>query len=387
MKNRNSEIIMVSLKTTVAGIPMDCCIYNASGPRTGSAAALAKIAASKSGGVLAKSATVLKQIGNPQPRTWQSDDASLNSEGLPNSGIDYYLDETTIAESLGTSGKPYMVSISGKTLDDNLLMIKRVIEVNKKTGKISCLELNLACPNIIGKPIIAYDFEQMKTVLSKVAAVPGIQSLKLGVKLPPYFDGPHFEAAAAVLNAHKHIVAYVATINTIGNALALDLVAEMPCISSNGGFAGLSGKAAKYTALANVRKMRLFLDKSIDVVGVGGIETGQDAFEHILCGATAVQVGTCHWREGPKCFDRIHDELVTLMEQKGYSKIDDFKGKLKDWSKEGANISRVARKLVTPETNETTKVRGGLDFAMVLNMVLLAVVAMLLADKLGVVSF
>ena len=47
----------------------------------------------------------------------------------------YYLNETTIAESLGTSGKPYMVSISGKTLDDNLLMIKRVIEVNKEDRK------------------------------------------------------------------------------------------------------------------------------------------------------------------------------------------------------------------------------------------------------------
>ena len=387
MKYRKGDIAMVSLKTTVAGIPMDCCIYNASGPRTGAAAALAKIAASKSGGVLAKSATVLKQTGNPQPRTWQSDDASLNSEGLPNSGIDYYLDETTIVEAMGNSGKPYMVSISGKTMDDNLLMIKRVIEVNKKTGKISCLELNLACPNIIGKPIIAYDFEQMKTVLSTVAAVPGIQSLKLGVKLPPYFDGPHFEAAAAVLNSHKHIVAYVATINTIGNALALDLVAEMPCISSNGGFAGLSGKAAKYTALANVRKMRLLLNKSIDVVGVGGIETGQDAFEHILCGATAVQVGTCHWREGPKCFDRIHDELVTLMEQKGYSSIDDFKGKLKDWSKEGASMSRAARNLPGPEADATVQVGGGPDLAVVVNVVLFLVVAVLLADKLGAVSF
>jgi dihydroorotate dehydrogenase (fumarate) len=121
---------MVSLKTSVAGIPMECCIYNASGPRTGSATALAKITVSKAGGVLAKSATVLKQTGNPQPRTWQSAEASLNSEGLPNSGIDYYLDETTIFESIGNSGKPYMVSISGKTLDDNLSMIKRVIEVN-----------------------------------------------------------------------------------------------------------------------------------------------------------------------------------------------------------------------------------------------------------------
>lgn len=377
---------MVSLKTSVAGIPMDSCIYNASGPRTGSAAALAKITASKAGGVLAKSATVLKQTGNPQPRTWQSVEASLNSEGLPNSGIDYYLDETTILESMGDSGKPYMVSISGKTLDDNLSMIKRVIEVNKKTGKIACLELNLACPNIIGKPIIAYDFEQMKTVLSRVASVPGVQSLKLGIKLPPYFDGPHFEAAASVLNAHKHIVAYVASINTIGNALVVDSVAEMPYISSNGGFAGMSGKAVKYTALANVRKMRLLLDASIDVVGVGGIETGEDAFEHILCGASAVQVGTCHWREGPKCFDRIHDELVTLMEQKGYSSIDAFKGKLNDWSKEGANLSRAARREATDETNETVQNRRGTDLN-VLNAVLLVVIAVLVADKFGVLSF
>ena len=381
---------MVSLKTTVAGIPMDCCIYNASGPRTGASAALAKICASKSGGVLAKSATVLKQTGNPQPRTWQSDAASLNSEGLPNSGIDYYLDEKTIEESMGDSGKPYMVSVSGKTLDDNLLMIKRVIEVNNKTGKIACLELNLACPNIIGKPIIAYDFDQMKTVLSKVAALPGIQSLKLGIKLPPYFDVPHFQAAAAVLNEYKHIVAYVASINTIGNALAIDSVAEMPCISSNGGFAGLSGKAAKHTALANVRRMRLLLDAAIDVVGVGGIETGEDAFEHILCGATAVQVGTCHWREGPKCFDRIHDELKEIMGRKGYKSIDDFKGKLQEWSKEGANESRVARKSKTTpaaEQDQPVQIRGGSDLMNIIISALVVIIAMLLADKFGFASF
>lgn len=79
---------MVSLQTTVAGIPMDCCIYNASGPRTGTSVALGKVASSASGGVLAKSATPGKQTGNPMPRTWQSDDASLNSEGLPNAGIE-----------------------------------------------------------------------------------------------------------------------------------------------------------------------------------------------------------------------------------------------------------------------------------------------------------
>ena len=74
------------LSTTIGDIPLTTAVYNASGPRTGSSAAMAKIASSASGAVLAKSATVASQKGNDMPRTWHEDDgvASLNSEGLPN---------------------------------------------------------------------------------------------------------------------------------------------------------------------------------------------------------------------------------------------------------------------------------------------------------------
>ena len=183
---------------------------------------------------------------------------------------------------------------------------------------------------------------------------------------------------------------YVASINTIGNAFAVDLAAEMPVISSKGGFAGLSGKAVKYTALANVRKMRELLDESIDVVGVGGVESGEDAFEMLLCGASAVQVGTCHWTEGPKCFDRICDELKSIMKEKGYSSVDDFMGKLKPWSKEGAAIARAAKK--ARQGKEVSRASGVAvarscgNIYMVLSQVLAVVVAVLLADKFGVVS-
>ena len=116
-----------------------------------------------------------------------------------------------------------------------------------------------------------------------------VSSLKpnfpLGVKLPPYFDKPHFEMCAEILNKYKHIISYAASINTIGNALAIDIHAEMPSIRANNGYAGLSGAAVKYTALANVKQMRELLDSSIDVVGVGGISSGRDVFEMILCGA------------------------------------------------------------------------------------------------------
>ena len=187
-----------------------------------------------------------EQTGNPLPRTFQADGkGSLNSEGLPNKGIDYYISQNTIEESMGESGKPYFVSISGHNLADNLDMLKKI----DKVSGISGVELNLACPNVIGHPIIAYDFEQMDSVLSAVAKL----KLKkpLGVKMPPYFDGPHFEQAAKVLNKYKSSISYAASINTVGNALVIDTVAEMPAINPKGGFGGLSGPAVKYTALAN----------------------------------------------------------------------------------------------------------------------------------------
>ena len=87
------------LKTQIAGIDLDCCIYNASGPRTGTVEALAKVGTSKSGVILSKSATLVAQSGNPLPRFINNIelgpglcDGSLNSEGLPNSGIDYCKD-------------------------------------------------------------------------------------------------------------------------------------------------------------------------------------------------------------------------------------------------------------------------------------------------------
>jgi dihydroorotate dehydrogenase (fumarate) len=179
----------------------------------------------------------------------------------------------------------------------------------------------------------------------------------------------------------------VASINTIGNALAVDSVAEMPVIRAKGGFAGLSGPAVKYTALANVKQMRELLDDSIDVVGVGGVTRGKDVFELILCGAKAVQVGTCHWVEGPTCFDRMCQELKDIMKEKGYTSVDDFRGKLKDWSKEGSQLSRNA-KLAKQANVEgaTATAKKGSDINSLLIAVLFAVIAVLLADKFNLVK-
>ena len=90
----------------------------------------------------------------------------------------------------------------------------------------------------------------MEDVLKKVVTSNGFKALgsrPLGVKLAPYFDFPHFERAAAIINSHKEI-RFVVTCNTIGNALAVDGENECALIAPKAGFGGLGGGYVKLTA-------------------------------------------------------------------------------------------------------------------------------------------
>ena len=247
---------------------------------------------------------------------------------------------------------------------------------------------------MIGKPIIAYDVDQIDEILQKVAVVLS-ECCKnetplppLGVKLPPYLDFSHFEAAAAVLNKHAGTLKYVASINTVGNALAIDGEhSEAPYISSNNGFAGLSGPAVKYTALANVKKLRELLLPEIDVVGVGGIATGQDVYDMLLAGATCCQTATTHWKEGPSCFERILSELSEIMERKGHTSVSQVIAQLKPWSNEGAALARQAAKKMATASSSNAKSSSSTDtytelqFFRLLSMVLTVLLAIILTDK------
>jgi len=327
------------LSTSIGDLELPCCVYNAAGPRTNTQEHLELIADSASGAVLCKSATLEKRTGNPLPRYVElpnegggggtSCPTSMNSEGLPNAGIDYYISDEVVSalKSSDHPNKPYIVSVSGLKLESNLTMIAMAAAKDGVDG----IELNLACPNVPGKPIVAYDFEQLEDILQHVSEL-DLHGKSIGVKLAPYFDNTHFERVAATIN--KHDIDYVVCTNTIGNGLMVDTDLEMASIAPNGGFGGIAGGHIKYTALANVRKFRLLLEPRIKIVGVGGVSTGRDAFDLILCGAAAVQVGTAHKSEGPSCFNRIAKELEELMVQKGYSSIEDFRGKLKPYSRQ-----------------------------------------------------
>mmetsp|Transcript_19231 Transcript_19231/g.24776 ORF Transcript_19231/g.24776 Transcript_19231/m.24776 type:complete len:413 (+) Transcript_19231:172-1410(+) len=397
----------VDLSTTVGGILLPTCIYNASGPRSGTVEALKKVAQSPgTGAVLSKSATIESQTGNPMPRVHHDEDAlaSYNSEGLPNQGIDYYVQQENVQEIMSsTSNKPYMASLSGKTLEDNIVMMKRVlVDLSPQArAQISAIELNLACPNIVGKPTLAYDMEQLEMVLQRVTTEFGKYYNKqrqppvFGVKLPPYLDMIQLQQVADILNQYrcgggskKGFLSYITTMNTMGNALPIDVSVQQPFISANSGLAGMSGRAVHATACANVWKFRSCLDPSIDIVGVGGVETGEDVIRLVLCGAKAVQVGTTHWKEGTGCFERIAKEVQVWLEQHGHDSIGKVYNQLQPWSKERAGEARLIKKQKAANTKKSSTAESSAEvqsndasFWKLVSAILLVIVAVLCADK------
>lgn len=304
------------LRTTMGGWNLQTCIYNASGPLCTTRKELKKIDKySRSAIVLSKSCTLMERDGNEFPRYYQNEWCSINSTGLANLGYAEYMQYKF--------NKPYFISIAGLSIEDNIKIFE---DLDYYDHWIDGVELNMSCPNIIGKSQIGYDFESSSELLRRIFECNSMCKT-FGIKLPPYFDNTHFHQMADVISEFKGIN-YITCINSLGNGLVIDYETESTVIRPNGGMGGIGGSVIKPIALSNVRKFYELIGDRVDIIGCGGIVNGEDAFEHILCGAKMVQIGTQFMREGVECFERIENELIEIMERKGYSTLDEFRGKL-----------------------------------------------------------
>ena len=299
---------MLSTQTQIAGFSFDNCLMNAAGVACMTIEELEEVKNSAAGTFVTKTATLQARAGNPEPRYQDVPLGSINSMGLPNHGLDYYL-EYLLDLQKAESNRTFFLSLVGLSLEETHTLLIKVQDSDFK----GLTELNLSCPNVPGKPQIAYDFEATEKILSEVF---DYFTKPLGIKLPPYFDMAHFDQAAAIFN--KFPLFFVNCVNSIGNGLYID--DETVVIRPKNGFGGIGGEYIKPTALANVHAFYQRL------IGTGGVLTGRDAFEHILCGASMVQVGTTLHKEGVGAFERITEELKAIMLEKGYESIQDFRG-------------------------------------------------------------
>jgi dihydroorotate dehydrogenase (fumarate) len=292
-------------------------LMNAAGVLCTTADELRKLEDSYSGAMVTKSCTEAFREGNPSPRYHKLALGSINSMGLPNEGFDFYFE---FAKK--PTKKPLFFSVCGLTLDETRAMAKKLAQHPRISELI--LELNLSCPNVPGKPQIGYDMQAMKEY---IAAVGEVFPRPFGVKLPPYFDIAHFDLAANVLNGFPNVV-FLSCINSVGNGLMIDDTADATFIKPKLGFGGIGGEYVLPTALANVNAFFQRCPKKI-IIGCGGIQRGVDAYQHILCGASLVQIGTCLYETGPSSFMRIADELRGCLAKRGYKHVHEALGRLK----------------------------------------------------------
>ncbi len=320
------------LSVNIKNIFFENCIMNASGPKCTQLEELKDLNFSNSGAIVSKSATINYREGNEKPRYYDNNLGSINSMGLPNNGIQFYLN------SAKYFNKTYIISISGLSLEENKTLLIQIFNyIYFNNHNIHGIEINLSCPNIKGKSQLAYSFDDLDNYLNDLFLV--INKYKktldddfipiIGIKLPPYFELHHFEIVGSILN--KYNIDFITTINSIPNGLIIDYKTENIVIKPKNGIGGIGGDYVKPTALSNVYNFyKVFknLNSNIKIIGCGGIKNGADVFEYLLCGASLVQVGTHFYKEGTQCFSALCEELENLMKEKNYTNIDMFRGKL-----------------------------------------------------------
>ncbi|WP_394798465.1 dihydroorotate oxidase [Blattabacterium cuenoti] len=305
----------IDISSNINEIKFPLCIMNASGVLCSTERELSNLLDSNSGGVVTKSCTYKPRKGNDLPRYFEWDGGSINSMGLPNFGIKFYLDFLEKKKI----NKPIFLSISGCSSEENYFLIQKANE----SSKVTAIELNLSCPNLLEKEdMLGYKFHKFIENIFKFNKKP------LGIKFPPYFQDIHIKNVAFILNQFP--IFFVTCINSLPNGLFVDIDKESVVIQPKKGFGGIGGSIIKPFALANIHKFYTYLRKDISIIGCGGISSGRDIFEHILCGASVVQIGTQFMKEGISVFERLEKELIFILEKKNYSSLNNFRGKLKN---------------------------------------------------------
>ncbi len=228
----------------------------------------------KLGAIVPKTVTLHAQVGNPPKRICETPAGMINAIGIENPGIDAFILEKL--PKLKKTGVPLIVSISAHSDDDFVLMTEKLNATNGLAG----IELNLSCPNLQKKILIAQSAEATASVVGRVKAVSKYPVIaKLSPNVTSIVD---IALAAEAAGADA-----VSMVNTF-MAMAIDI---KKCRSRIGNFTGgLSGPAIRPIALRMVCETAAKV--KIPIIGMGGITCANDALEFLMAGATMVAVGT-----------------------------------------------------------------------------------------------
>jgi len=261
------------------------------------------------GAIVPKTVTFLPQVGNPPVRIIETPSGMINAIGIENPGIDGFIQ--TKLPGFKKIGVPLIISILGH---DQGQFIKIVEKLNDQTG-IAALELNLSCPNLKHKTLVAQDPGATEDLVKKVKAV---SKFPIIAKLSPNVT----DISEIALAAERGGADAVSLVNTF-TAMAIDIKTRRSCIGNFTG--GLSGPAIRPIALAMVHQV--YRAVKVPVIGMGGIATAQDALAFIIAGASMVAVGTMNF-VNPRAPLEVLEGIEAYMRENNIKSIKEMIGSL-----------------------------------------------------------
>jgi dihydroorotate dehydrogenase (NAD+) catalytic subunit len=288
-------------------------IVLASGILGTSEALLRRAAEAGAGAVTAKSCGPAPRAGHPNPVALDWGGGLINAIGLTNPGAEAEVPLLRQARAaLAPLGVPVIASIFAGTVAEFATVARTIAQAEP-----DLLEVNISCPNVgdeFGTPFAG----SIESAAEVTAAVREAVDLPMAVKLAP--NVPDIgRIAAAVVDAGADAVTAVNTMP----GMVIDAAAGQPVLSNRVG--GISGPALKPIALRCVYQIAKAVD--VPIIGTGGVNSGRDAAEMIMAGATAVGVGSAVWYRGVDALGEIAEELATFMAHEGYTKLEDLRGK------------------------------------------------------------
>jgi len=273
-----------------------------------SAETLGSIAAGGAGADITKSIGLKPRVGYANPTVVQANCGLINAMGLPNPGIDEFVEE--IHEAKRLLSVPLIVSVYGFSAEEYEKIVKKAVEAGA-----DAVELNVSCPHV---KETGSEIGQNPKVLSEV-----VRKVRCTAKKPVFVKlSPNVTSICEVAEAAVEAGADALTaINTV-KAMAIDAETMMPVLGNKVG--GLSGPAIKPIALRCIYE--IYERVKVPIIGCGGVTSWQDAVEYFLAGASAVQVGTAIATEGPTVFRTITRGTDVYLKTKGFASVREIVG-------------------------------------------------------------
>ena len=266
----------------------------------------------KLGGISCKGTTINEKPGNLPPRIAETTAGMLNSVGLQNPGVDVFINK--YLPELKKNGNVIIANIAGATIDDYIATAEKLDATD-----VDMIELNISCPNVKQGGATWGTTCQGAAAVTK--AVRNATKKPVMVKLTPNVTN--------ITEIAKAVEAEGADCLSLINPLLgmrIDIRTRRPILHNNVG--GFSGPAIFPVAVRMVWQVANAVN--IDIVGMGGITTAEDAVEMMMAGAKAVQMGTAIFTD-PYSPLKVIDGLEKYMIENNLDSLSEICGVVKPW--------------------------------------------------------